>query len=301
MLDILLSFASSSYTTANHATSDTLAIIIFHSLVLAAFMALLVRSAIFAVDSIVKFSKMAGISELAAGFAIVSISTSAPEISVAVFSVSSNNVGLTLGDIFGSNVTNIGLIAALFLLISPIRAIAKKTLKSLYPFLVAAAAIPAILLLLVQDGSRFVGVALLVFFTYFMYKLFKSNHSNKNRNNNHRSKNNEPPDIRRNESSVSSSSSSLSPLSGSRSKQIIFFVIGMALVILSARFIVQSASAIAESTGLQQSVIGATIIALGTSLPELAVDIVSVRRRHLDLALGDIVGSSVAILSNINS
>lgn len=245
--------------------SDIVPDLIFHSLLLAGFLAILLRSAIFAVDSVIKFSKIVGISELAAGFAIVSISTSTPEISVALFSISTDNVGLTLGDIFGSNVTNIALITAVFFLISPVRKIEKKALRSLYPLLIVAAVIPA-LLLLVQDGSRFVGLALLAFFAYFMYRMFKSN-------------NDRTSDVRK--------------ISGSPLKQIVFFIIGMALVIISARFIVESASVIADSTGLRESVIGATIIALGTSLPELAVDIVSVRRRHLNLALGDIIGSSV--------
>ncbi|MFN3655005.1 MAG: sodium:calcium antiporter [Candidatus Nitrosotenuis sp.] len=69
--------------------------------------------------------------------------------------------------------------------------------------------------------------------------------------------------------------------------------LGIALVIISSKFIVDSASSIAEYTGIRESVIGATIIAVGTSLPELTVDIISVKRRHLDLALGDIIGSCV--------
>jgi cation:H+ antiporter len=268
--------------------------LIFHSLLLAGFMALLVRSAIFAVDSIVKFSKMVGISELAAGFAIVAISTSAPEISVAIFSVTSNNVGLTLGDIFGSNVTNIALIAAIFLWISPVRSIEQKTLKSLSPLLIVAAVIPILLLLFVREGnnninsSRFIGIALLAFFAYYMYRTFKSE---SNRRKYHH-------DNDGNNSAISSEGSS-SKIPGSYLKQIILFIIGMTIVIISARFIVESASAIAESTGVRESVIGASIIALGTSLPELAVDVVSVRRRHLNLALGDIIGSSVTNITLI--
>lgn len=245
--------------------------IILDTVLLVGFLALLVRSSVFAVDSIVKFSKIAGISELAAGYAIVAISTSTPEISVALFSVYTGNVGITLGDIFGSNVTNIALIAALFLFISPIRLIEKKTIRNLLPLLVIASVIP-LLLLLAREGSQLIGAALLAFFGFFMYRTLRSG-----------------IDRRANENRIP----------GSALKQLVFFIIGIALVIISARFIVESASTITEATGIRQSVLGATIIALGTSLPELAVDIVSVRRRHLDLALGDIIGSSVTNIALI--
>ena len=71
-------------------------------------------------------------------------------------------------------------------------------------------------------------------------------------------------------------------------------------MITSAHFIVNSASSIAEITGLKTSVLGATIVALGTSLPELVVSIISVRKKHLELALGNIVGSSVTNIALIN-
>jgi cation:H+ antiporter len=183
---------------------------------------------------------------------------------VAFFSVFTDNVGITLGDIFGSNITNISLIAALFLLLSPIRQIEKKTVRNLSPILVLSAVIP-FLLLVAQEGSRFIGFALLAVFAFFMYRAFKSNQADNDRQ----------------------------KASGSAYRQLLFFAIGIALVIISARFVVDSASSIAEFTGIRQSVLGSTIVALGTSLPELAVDLVAVRRRHLDLALGDIIGSSV--------
>lgn len=234
-------------------------------ILLGIFIAILVKSAIFAINSIVKFSKITGIGELAAGFVIVAISTSAPEISVAVFSTYSNNVGITLGDIFGSNVTNIALISALFLLVSPIKQIEKKTMKSMLPLLLVSSAIP-LTLLLAQEGSKIVGIILLAIFALFIYHTIKSNPKNEQG----------------------------SRETGSAAKSLVFFCVGIALVIVSSKIIVDSASSIAAATGIRQSVIGATIVAFGTSLPELTVDIIAVRKRHLDLALGDIVGSCIA-------
>lgn len=233
-------------------------------LLLGVFIAILVKSAIFAIESIVKFSKITGIGELAAGFVIVAVSTSAPEISVAFFATQSNNVGITLGDIFGSNVTNVALIAAVFLLISPIKEIRHKTLRSLLPLLLVSSAIPLILLI-TQEGSKFVAGALLVVFAFFLYYIFKF-HPKEN-----------PPEKE----------------SGSALRSLIFFFIGIGLVIISAKMIVDNASSIADATGIRQSVIGATIIAIGTSLPELTVDVIAVRKRHLELAFGDIIGSCI--------
>lgn len=243
--------------------------LIINILLLIGLIALLVKSAIFAIGSIVKFSKITGMGELAAGFAIVAVATSTPEISVAFFATQSGNVGITLGDIFGSNVTNIALISALFLLVSPIKQIEHKTLRMLLPLLLASSAIPLVLLI-TQEGSKFVGIALLAAFGFFLYYTLKFRQFE------------EKEQVR-----------------GSALKSLVFFFVGISLVIISSKFIVDSAASIAEYTGIRESVIGATIIAIGTSLPELTVDIISVKRRHLDLALGDIIGSCITNITLI--
>lgn len=239
--------------------------LILHVFLLAVFIAILVRSAAFAISAIVKFSKITGVGELAAGFLIVAISTSAPEISVAVFSTQSDNVGITLGDLFGSNVLNIALVSAVLLLISPIRKVEKKSLRRMLPLLLVSSAIPAVLLI-TQEGGKFVGIALLAIFGLFLYYTIKTHKGD-------RVESKEP---------------------GSAIKSLLLFFVGIAFVIISAKIIVDSASSIAAYTGIKQSVIGATIVAFGTSLPELTVDIIAVRKKHLDLALGDIIGSCIA-------
>lgn len=236
--------------------------LIFDSVILIIFLVILVRSAMFAIDSITKFSKISGIHELAIGFIIVSLSTSVPEISVALFSSSSGNVGLTLGDVFGSNVTNIGLVAGIFLLLSPLRRIEIKSTGNLIPILLLASAIP-LLLLFVEQGSKFIGLALFAVFGFFIYYSIRSQIK----------------------------SGLAEKQKGSAKRQLGFFIIGISAVIISSKIVVDSASGIAEITGLRESVIGASLIALGTSLPELTVDIVAIRRRHFELALGDIIGS----------
>lgn len=245
--------------------------IFFDVIILATSIAVLVKSATFAIERIIRFSKITGIGELAVGFVIVAVATSTPEISVAVFSTHSDNIGITLGDIFGSNVTNVGLVAGLFLLISPIRQIQRQTLRRLLPLLLASSAIP-LALLVSQQGSKFVGIALLAVFGFFLYHTFRS----------HASQKDETPQEK-----------------GSAAGQLAYFFVGITLVIVSAKFIVDSASSLAEATGIRQSVLGATIIAFGTSLPELTMDIIAVRKKHLELALGDIIGSCITNITLI--
>lgn len=173
---------------------------------------------------------MTGISELAAGFIIIAVSTNLPEFSVAVFSTYTKNVELTIGDVFGSNVTNTALTVAIFLLLSPVRRLDKKTAKGVFPLLIAAV-IP-LLLLLLKQGDKLTGILLLGVFALFVYQTFKT-HKRESR-------------------------ATLG--SGSHYRPLFFFLLGMTLVIVSARMVVASASLIAESTGIEQSVIGGTII-----------------------------------------
>lgn len=236
--------------------------LILNVVLLAVSLGILARSGMFAIDSLIKFSKITGISEITVGFIIVAVSTSTPEISVAVFSTMSGDTGLTLGDIFGSNVTNIGLISGIFLILSPLRRIEFKSTGNLVPILLLASAIP-LLLLLLQEGTKFIGLILFAIFGFFIYYSIKTHMK----------------------------SGQGVKESGSAKKQIFFYIIGITIVILSSRLVVESASSIATISGVRESVIGATIIALGTSLPELTVDIAAIRKKHFELALGDIVGS----------
>ncbi|MEM2761029.1 MAG: hypothetical protein QXW73_09620, partial [Nitrososphaerales archaeon] len=239
-------------------------------ILLVAFLAILVRSASFAIEHLVRFTKITGISALAAGFVLLSVATSTPEIGVAVFSVQSDNVGITLGNLFGANITNVTLVAGLFILLAPIARMHEQTVKSLAPILLCASLIP-LLLLLAQEGSRFIGIALLGVFSYFVYHTFKSKHEEEDKKKE----------------------------LGSPYKPLLFFLIGISIVIVSAKMVVDSASSIAEYTGIAESALGATIISIGTTLPELSVNIVAVRKKHLDLAIGNTVGSCLTNISMI--
>ncbi|MCL4519380.1 MAG: sodium:calcium antiporter [Thaumarchaeota archaeon] len=214
----------------------------YEIILLVVFLGVMVFGAHLAVESISNFSKIVGLSELSAGLVIVSLSTSLPEVMVSILSATSGNVGIAVGDVFGSNVTNIALIAGLLMLITPIKTIDGDISNKLSRELLIASVIP-VLLLIVPADSRLVGLVLLVLFAYFTYSTLHSDW-----------KYPKPPGV-----------------SGSKIRELIFFTIGIAVVIISARIIVDSASSIAIETGLRESIIGASIIALGTSLPELSV------------------------------
>ncbi|NOJ29419.1 MAG: conjugal transfer protein TraR [Nitrososphaeraceae archaeon] len=245
--------------------------LIFYLAILVGFIGILVKSAIFTTDNIVKFCKSTGVSEFAAGFIIVAITTSLPEISVAFFATYTDNVEITLGDIFGSNITNIALITPIFFLLSPIKKLEKTKMKGVYLLLISSI-IP--IFLLIYPGNKIVGVVLLIIFGLFVYLTLKTN----------------PRQI--NEEAKTEGGHSYQ-------RPFFYFIIGMAIVIISAKIIVDTATIVADSTGIGQSVIGSTIIALGTSLPELTVGIVAVRKKYFDLTLGNIIGSCVTNITLI--
>ena len=236
-------------------------------ILLIVFLAVLVFSANLAVDAISKFSREVGISELSSGLVIVAVSTSLPEVTVAIFSSTTGNMGISLGNVFGSNVTNIALIAALLLIVSPVRRLDdRKMVVSLSRQLLLVSLIPFLLLVVRADG-RIIGVGLLIIFTYFVYNTIRTGRNKKEHQNE-----NDP---------------------GSPFKHLLIFFVTIAFVVLAARIVVESASAIAATTGVRESIIGASIVALGTSLPELSVDMVAAKKGHMGLALGDIIGSCV--------
>ena len=225
-------------------------------------LAILAVASMYAIDAVVRIASATGLSHFSAGSAIVAVATSLPEIGIAAFAVQSHQVGVTVGDVFGSNVADLALIAGIFLLVSPVRHVEVSTSRGLMWVLIVATAVP-LLLLVAGEGGRWIGLGLLGLFAFYLYRVLRSR-------------------------------SAVAPLEtppGTLLRAALVFAAGMAVVLLSARFVVSLASDITAETGLARTAIGATVVALGTSLPELSVDLLAVRRRLLDLALGDIVGS----------
>jgi len=208
------------------------------------------------------------------GFILVAFSTSLPELCVAIIAaIQQESIGVAIGNVLGSNIVNICLILGICLLIMTLKSsnnvkilpsMAKEEIGNLYFGLFVASIIP-LTLLYIGYASQFIGIVLIGIFVFYVYQLSR---------------------IR----AVKEESASGEERQR-MSRYTFLTLLGAAGVVISAYFIVDSASYIAGIIGIPPVVIGATIVALGTSLPELATSVNSVQRRHLDLALGNIVGS----------
>lgn len=235
----------------------------------------LARSSGLVVDSAVKLSKFFGISQLAIGFLLLAVSTSLPELSVSVVSSTSGEGAIAAGNVFGSNIANILLILGIgaFLYGFKISAVNFKDI-GLVLLLTTLISIYIIFNSSIQGNALgFIeGVLLLVAFAaYAWYSLTKKN----------REENNNGDKVSKDEAM----------------KAFLFFGVGILIVIVSSGFVVESAVKLAKLLGIAESFIGATIIAIGTSLPEMSVDIQAIRKKHYGLALGDAIGSNMANLT----
>ena len=210
-----------------------------------------------------------GVSPLMIGLTIVAFGTSAPEIFSSAVAALEDKPELAIGNALGSNLFNVGVALGLAAVISPIKPPESLINKEL----------PALLLVTVVTGALlfdkslgiFDALVLISITGFFVYKIFQK-----------RIKSNVVPEIEE------------SKVAGINSIQaILYLILGLALLILSAQILVGAASSIAEQLGVSTAIIGLTIVALGTSLPELAASITCVLKGHHDLAIGNIVGSNL--------
>jgi len=233
---------------------------------------LLVYSADCFVDGAVSIAKTFGISPLLIGLTIVGLGTSAPEILVSGIASWQGNFGLAIGNALGSNIANIGLILGATALISPL-AFHSRLLNRELPVLLA---VSAICYGLAFDGLSVIdGVIMISGLVVFLWWLVFTAKSDMQK------------DILAQEFEEELSDGL------SMHKAWIYFVLGLAGLLISSKIIVWAAVNIAEYFGVSDLVIGLTIVALGTSLPELAASISSVIKNEDDLAVGNVIGSNM--------
>jgi len=224
-------------------------------------------------DRIIRYvlviSKAIGLSEMAAGFILLSVITSLPELSVSIVASLGGEGGLSVGNVLGSNVANLTIILGLAILV------ARKTItlkgqsnKELVQFLFLSSMIP---LFIVQRGSLgpVLGIVLLVLFAYFGVTISRKAGTTVLE---------ETPQQQKEEKMAFVG---------------IKFLVGVALIILLSKFAVDSSVDIANFVGLPTSIIGATIIGFGTSLPELATTIQALKQGLVSMALGNLLGSCI--------
>ena len=228
---------------------------------------LLIKGADWFVDGASGIAAKMGIPQLVIGLTIVAMGTSAPEAAVSISAALKGSADITIGNIVGSNILNILIILGLAALFAVLH-VAKSTVKIEMPFMIV---ITAVLLLLGMDGtiSLIDGIILLVLFAVFLVYLFMLS----------KKQGGDVPEEHHKELSMG--------------KALLMVIIGLVLIILGSNLAVDGATAIARIFGMSERFIGLTIVALGTSLPELVTSVNAARKGNADIAIGNIVGSNI--------
>lgn len=235
---------------------------------MAAGFVLLIKGADWFVDGSSAVAAKFGIPQLIIGLTIVAMGTSAPEAAVSIAAAINGNAEITIGNIVGSNILNILIILGISSVITAL-AVAKSTIWYEIPIMIV---ITVVLLVLGLDGSIGLidGIIMLVLFAAYLAYLFIMARKDKDKE-----------------------SESGEGVKLSVPKAIVFVVIGLAMIILGSNLTVDAASYIASALGLSERFIGLTIVALGTSLPELFTSVSAARKGNADIAIGNIVGSNI--------
>ncbi len=247
--------------------------ILLQVLILALGFVCLIKGSDWFVDGSSSIAAKFGIPQLVIGLTIVAMGTSSPEAAVSITAALEGNADITVGNILGSNILNIFIILGLSAAIVPI-AIAPSTIKYETPFMIA---VTIIMLLLGLDGTLslidgIIFLALFVVYLIYLLKMAKKDSAGKE------------TDKEKEEEAKKAISIP---------KSIIFAVVGLALIILGSNLTVDAATKIAQVIGISERFIGLTVVALGTSLPELFTSVSAARKGNADIAIGNVVGSNI--------
>ncbi|MDU1142173.1 calcium/sodium antiporter [Aeromonas rivipollensis] len=236
-------------------------------------LALLVWSADKFVDGAAATARYAGMPPLLIGMVIIGFGTSAPEMVVSALASMQGNPGLALGNAYGSNITNIALILGLTALISPI-AVSSQVVRKEIPILLGITLLTGALLI---DGHLGRGDALILGGVFIMLLGWSIWAGIKGKG-----------DALDADVNVEIDSEAM-PLK----KAIFWLIVGLVLLVGASRLLVWGSVTIAQAFGISDLVIGLTIVAVGTSLPELASSLMAIKKKEHDLALGNVLGSNL--------
>ncbi len=233
---------------------------------------LLIKSADWLVDGASALAKKHNVSDLAIGLTIVAFGTSAPELVVNIFAALQSHDDIVFGNIIGSNNFNLFMILGIAGLITPL-AVQHSTVWKEIPFsLIAVIVLFLLTTVLFGEGnatlSRFEGVLLLLLFAGFLFYVFKQLKS-------------DPDDLKIEHKHMTTT------------KIWLLIIIGLAGLVGGGRLVVTNAVEMATALGVSQKIIGLTIVAMGTSLPELATSVVAAMKKNNDIAVGNIIGSNI--------
>lgn len=218
-------------------------------------------------------SKILGMPPLLIGMIVVGFGTSAPEMVVSTISALQDSPGLALGNAYGSNITNIALILGITALISPIT-VQSSVIKKELPLLILITCGLYFILNDFQISFTEAMIHLVLFAGLLLWSIIEAKFLKK-------------------DAIASDIENELEEINWSVSKSLFWLFLGLALLIASSRLLVWGAVFIAQSFGVSDLIIGLTIIAIGTSLPELASSVAAAKKGEHDLALGNIIGSNL--------
>ena len=237
--------------------------------------AILVWGADRMVDGAAVTARNMGVSPMLVGLTIVGFATSAPEIVVSIMAALDGVPNLAIGNAIGSNIANIGLVGGATALLWPLR-VESPTLRREFPAMIAVSIIP-FLMILDENNSlgRFEGLALMALFCGFFYWLVKLGLST------------------RGHDSIEAEYASEIPANMNQKQAWLWIFAGLALLIVGSKALVWGAENIALALSISNTVLGITVVAIGTSLPELAVSILAARKGEQGLAFGNVIGSNI--------
>jgi len=235
---------------------------------------LLIKGADYLVSGASSLAYKLGVAPLVIGLTIVAFGTSAPELIVNLFASVSGNTDIAIGNILGSNIVNILFILGLCATIYPLT-VQKSTVWKEIPFALLAVIVVAFLAsdILIDGASmsqltRIDGLILISFFVIFLYYIFGI-------------------------AKQSPTDEGEKPVEMSLLRSWLFIFGGLVGLVIGGKWIVDGAIVFAQSLGVSESLIGLTIVAIGTSLPELATSVVATYKKNSDIAIGNIVGSNI--------
>ena len=230
---------------------------------------LLLKGADFFVEGSSSIAKRLRVPSLIIGLTIVAMGTSLPECAVSISAAIAGNTGVAVGNAVGSNIFNLMVVCGVCALFCPLT-VSRGTLTGEFPFSVIVAAVLMVLGWLGMTLGHIDGFILLVLFAGFLLWVIRSAQKGRNE-------------------SEAEDEYEIRPI-----WQCIAYIVGGAAAIAAGgRIVVNAASAIATSFGMSQNLIGLTIVAFGTSLPELATSVVAARKHEVDMALGNVIGSNI--------
>jgi cation:H+ antiporter len=238
--------------------------------------ALLVKGADYFVDGASNIANLLRVPAILIGLTIVAFGTSSPEATVSIIAALEGSPDVAIGNVVGSNIFNITIVLGVAAFLYPLQ-VQSETTKKEIPFTLLASGVMLVLIsdVVLQGFSgnnitRSDGIILLLFLGIFMYYVIEVAMSSRKNGNDEQT----PADL-------------------NWGKSILITVLGLAAIIFGGQMVVTNATEIAYSLGMSETLVGLTIVAIGTSLPELVTSIAAALKKESEIALGNIVGSNI--------